>query len=51
MTRITCVAEQSLSTCFLESSVEDMLPMAYVDAHTTKFYFCEFFLAAPIFAS
>ena len=25
--------------------------MAYIDAHTTKFYFCEFFLAAPIFAS
>ncbi len=25
--------------------------MAYVDACTTKFYFCKFFLAAPIFAS
>jgi hypothetical protein len=25
--------------------------MAYIDARTTKFYFCKFFLAAPIFAS
>jgi hypothetical protein len=25
--------------------------MAYVDAHTTTFNFCNFFLAAPIFAS
>ncbi len=25
--------------------------MAYVDACTMKFYFCKFFLAAPIFAS
>jgi hypothetical protein len=28
-----------------------MLPTAYVDARTMKFYFCEFFLSAPIFAS
>ncbi len=26
-----------------------MLPMAYVDPRTTKFYFCEFFLTVPIF--
>jgi hypothetical protein len=45
------MAESSLWTCFLEASVEDMLPMVYVDAPTTKFNFCEFFLAAPIFAS
>ncbi len=45
------MAESSLWTCFLEASVEDMLPTAYVDAHTTKFYFREFFLVAPIFAS
>jgi hypothetical protein len=51
MTRITCMVELFLWTCFLEAFVEDMLPMAYVDARTTKFYFCEFFLAAPIFAS
>ncbi len=41
----------SLWTRSLEASVEDMLPTAYVDAHATKFYFCKFFLAAPIFAS
>jgi hypothetical protein len=51
MTQIGCVAESSLWTCFLEASVEDMLLTAYVDARTTKIYFCEFFLAAPIFAS
>jgi hypothetical protein len=51
MMQITCMAALSLWTCFLEASIEDMLPMAYIDAHTTKFYFCEFFLAAPIFAS
>jgi hypothetical protein len=28
-----------------------MLPTAYVDARTTKFYFLEFFLAAQIYAS
>jgi hypothetical protein len=49
--RIACVAELSLWTRSLEASVEDMLPMAYVDARTTKFYFCKFFLAAPIFTS
>jgi hypothetical protein len=51
MTQIACVAELSLWTRSLEAFVEDMLPTAYVDACTTKFYFCEFFLAAPIFAS
>jgi hypothetical protein len=45
------MAELSLWTHFLEASVEDMLLMAYVDAHTRKFYFHEFFLAVPIFAS
>jgi hypothetical protein len=45
------MAELSLWTRFLEASVEDMLPMAYVDACTTKFYFCEFFLPVPIFVS
>ncbi len=28
-----------------------MLPMGYVDARATKFFFHEFFLAAPIFTS
>ncbi len=51
MMRIACVAELSLWTCSLEVSIEDMLPTAYVDACTTKFYFCKFFLVAPIFAS
>jgi hypothetical protein len=50
-TRTACVAELSLWTHFLEVSVKDVLPMAYVDACTMKFYFCEFFLAAPIFTS
>ncbi len=36
---------------FFEVSVEYMLPKVYVDACTTKFYFCELFLAVPIFAS
>jgi hypothetical protein len=36
---------------FLEASAEDMLLMAYVDARTTKFYFHNFFLAVPMFAS
>jgi hypothetical protein len=49
--QIASVAESSLWACFLEASVEDMLPMAYADAHTTKLYFREFFLAVPIFAS
>jgi hypothetical protein len=44
------MVELSLWTCFLEVSVEDMLPMAYEDAHTTKFCFCELFLAVPFFA-
>jgi hypothetical protein len=51
MMQIACMAELSLWTHSLEASVEDMLPTAYVDACTTKFYFHEFFLAAPIFAS
>jgi hypothetical protein len=45
------MAESSLLTRFLEASFEDMLPMAYADACATIFYFCNFFLAAPIFAS
>jgi hypothetical protein len=50
--RIASIAESSLWTRFLEAFVEDMLLMAYVDAHTTKFNFRKFFLAAPIiFAS
>ncbi len=44
-------AELSLWTRFLEASVEDMLPMEYIDARTTKFYFCELFFVVPIFAS
>jgi hypothetical protein len=51
MTPIACVVILSLWTHFLEASVEDMLLTAYVDACTTKFYFYDFFLAAPIFAS
>jgi hypothetical protein len=51
MTRIACMAESSLWTCFLEASVEDMPPTAYIDAGTTKFYFCKLFLVVPIFAS
>jgi hypothetical protein len=51
MARITCVAESSLWTRFIEVSMEDMLLMAYIDAHTKKFHFREFFLAVPIFAS
>ncbi len=45
------MAESSLRTRFLEASFEDMLPTAYVDACTTMFYFCKFFLPVPIFAS
>ncbi len=45
------MAESSLWTCFLEASIEDILPVAYVDACTTKLNFCKFFLAIPIFAS
>jgi hypothetical protein len=44
--QIACVAELSLWTCFLEVSIEDMLLMGYVDASTTKFYFCKFFLGS-----
>jgi hypothetical protein len=51
MMRIACVAELSPWTHFLEASVKEVLPTAYVDARTTKFYFCKFFLAVPIFAS
>jgi hypothetical protein len=43
--------ESFLWTHFLEAFVEDMLPTAYVDARTTKFYIHELFLAVPIFAS
>ncbi len=45
------MAESSLWPHFLEASVEGMLPTAYVEARTTKFYFCKFFTAVPIFAS
>jgi hypothetical protein len=45
------MTELSLWTCFLEASIEDMLPTVYVDACTMKFYFCELFLAVPICAS
>jgi hypothetical protein len=41
--QIACVAKSSLWTCFVEASIEDMLPTAYVDACTTKFYFRKFF--------
>ncbi len=46
--QIACVAESSLWTLFLEASVEDMLPTAYVDAHTTTFYFFKLFLVVPL---
>jgi hypothetical protein len=49
--RIVSMAESSLWFIFLEASAEDMLLAAYVDAHTTKFYFHNFFLAVPMFAS
>ncbi len=49
--RIACIAESSLWTCFLEASIDDMLPTACVDACTAKFNLREFFLAVPIFAS
>jgi hypothetical protein len=45
------MAKSSLQTRFLEASIEDMLPKIYVDACTTKFYFHQFFLRVPIFAS
>jgi hypothetical protein len=51
MTQIVSVAELSLWTRFLEVSIEDIHLMVYVDALTTKFYFCELFLMVPIFAS
>ncbi len=31
-------------------SIEDMLLTVYVDARTTKLYFCELFLAVPFYA-
>jgi hypothetical protein len=46
-----CVAELSLWSHFLEASFEDMFPVSYVDARTTKFYFCELFPAVPFFAN
>jgi hypothetical protein len=49
--RITCVAESSLWTHCLEASVEDMLLTAYIEARTTKFYFCKLFLVVPFFAN
>ncbi len=33
-----------------EASIEDTFPMAYVDASTMKFVFCEFFLVVPFCA-
>jgi hypothetical protein len=48
--QIACMAESSLWSRFLEVSFEDMLPTAYVDARTTKFYFHGLFLAVPFFA-
>jgi hypothetical protein len=45
------MAELSLWTHFLEVSVEDILPTAYVGARTTKFYFRKYFLVVPIFAN
>jgi hypothetical protein len=49
--QIACMAKSSLWTWFLEASVEEMLPTAYVDARTTKWYFCEFFLAVIFYAN
>ncbi len=37
----------SLWTRCSEASVEDTFSTAYLDARTTKFYFCKFFLAVP----
>jgi hypothetical protein len=51
MMQIACMANLSLWTCSIEVSVKDILPTVYIDARTTKFYFWEFFLTAPIFAS
>ncbi len=33
-----------------ESALELMLPTAYIDAHTTKFYFCKLFSCGPNFS-
>jgi hypothetical protein len=43
------MAELSLWTRLLEAPVEDMLPMAYVEAPKTKISFCELFLLVPFF--
>jgi hypothetical protein len=48
--QILCVAVLSICTHFLEASIEDMLPMAYVEAHTTKFYFCKLLLTVSFLA-
>jgi hypothetical protein len=45
-----CMAESSIWTCFLEVSIEDMLPTPYIDACTTTFSFCKMFLVVPFFA-
>jgi hypothetical protein len=49
--QIACMAKLSYWACFLEASIKDMLLMAYVDAHTTKFYFYKLCLAVPFFAN
>ena len=41
--QIAGMAESSLWTCLLEAPVEDMLPMAYVEAPKTKFLFASYF--------
>jgi hypothetical protein len=40
-------AKPSFWTCCSEASIKDMFPKVFVDASTTKFYFCELFLAVP----
>jgi hypothetical protein len=49
--QIACLAELSLWTCFLEASVEDTLPTAYIDTCRAKIYFFKLFFAVPIFLS
>ena len=43
------MAELSLWTCLLEAPVEDMLPMAYVEAPKTKNFFLGVISLGPIF--
>jgi hypothetical protein len=45
------MAKLALRSRFLEAFFEDMLPTAYVDAHTMKFYFHELFLVVPFFVN